>query len=324
MCTAVTFRQNEKMYFGRTLDYEMSFGEEVVITPRCYPFSFTGGEEAKCHYAIIGMAHVEENYPLYYEAMNEKGLCAAGLNFVGNAYYCEREGKKSVAQYEFLQYILSKYSSVSEVKEALSDISITGIPFSEKLPGAMLHWLIADEKETICVESVKEGVKVYDNAVGVLTNNPPFEFQMSALNNFRHISASSCENTFAKDLSLKEYSRGMGALGLPGDLSSQSRFVRAAFTSLNSICGAGEEQSAVQVFHIMETVSQTRGCCRLENGECELTIYTSCMSPASGVYYYTTYDCPRICAIDLKKEQLDLEELLRFEIVKDAQILRVN
>ena len=86
MCTAITY-QTKQLYFGRTLDYECSYGEQVTITPRNYPFDSRHAGPLHAHYAIIGMAHVAQDYPLYYDAMNEKGLCMAGLNFVGNAAY---------------------------------------------------------------------------------------------------------------------------------------------------------------------------------------------------------------------------------------------
>ena len=88
MCTAATY-QTKDFYFGRTLDYEFSYGEEIVITPRNYEFNFRHMGQAEEHYAIIGMAHVAGDYPLYYDAINEKGIGMAGLNFVGNAVYAE-------------------------------------------------------------------------------------------------------------------------------------------------------------------------------------------------------------------------------------------
>lgn len=102
MCTAVTY-QTKDFYFGRTLDYELSYGEEIVITPRNYVFHFRDMGAIRKHYAMIGTAHVQNQYPLYYDAVNEKGLGMAGLNFVGNAHYGERvQGKDNVATFEFI------------------------------------------------------------------------------------------------------------------------------------------------------------------------------------------------------------------------------
>lgn len=324
MCTAATYKTKD-FYFGRTLDYEFSYGDEVTITPRNYPFSFRSESVIKSHYAMIGMAFVAESYPLYYDAVNEKGLGMAGLNFVGNAYYREAEqGKDNVAQFEFIPWILSQCATVKEAKKLLEKINLTNVPFSKELPLAQLHWIIADRDEAITVESVKEGIRVYPNPVGVLTNNPPFDEQMFQLNNYMHLSPKSPENHFSDRLSLSVYSRGMGALGLPGDLSSQSRFVRVAFTKMNSVSGDSEPESVSQFFHILGSVDQQRGCCDVGDGKFEITLYTSCCNADKGIYYYTTYNNHQITAVNMHKEHLDGTDLVRYPLIQDEQIKMQN
>lgn len=324
MCTAVTYKTKD-FYFGRTLDYEFSYGDEITVTPRRYPFRFLEKGVWDRHYAMIGMACVAEEYPLYYEAVNEKGLGMAGLNFVGNAVYRKREeGKDNIAQFEFIPWILGQCASVKEARALLAKINITNIPFNNDLPLAQLHWILADREESVVIESVETGVKLYDNPVGVLTNNPPFDMQMAALRNYMALSVKQPKNTFAPGLTLEPYSRGMGAIGLPGDLSSQSRFVRAAFTKMNSVSGEGEKESVSQFFHILNSVDQQRGCCQLENGKCEYTIYTSCCNADKGIYYYTSYDNHQITGIDMHREDLDGTELVRFEVIKEEQIRMQN
>lgn len=320
MCTAATYKTND-FYFGRTLDYEFSYGDEITVTPRNYPFSFRSGISSDKHYAMVGMAHVADNFPLYYDAVNERGLCVAGLNFVGNAFYRDPlPDKQNVAQFELIPWLLSQCASVKEARGLLADINITNIPFSDKLPCAQLHWIIADKNEAITVESVKEGVNIYDNPVGVLTNNPPFAEQMFNLNNYMHLSASNPQNTFSDKLEMSCYSRGMGALGLPGDLSSQSRFVRAAFVKMNSLSGSGESESVSQFFHILGSVDQQRGCCHLGEGKYEITIYTSCCNADKGIYYYTTYDNHQISAVDMHRENLDGAALVRYKPITEENI----
>ncbi|MGN1269584.1 MAG: choloylglycine hydrolase [Clostridia bacterium] len=324
MCTAATYKTKD-FYFGRTLDYEFSYGDEVTITPRNYVFNFIKKGEIKTHYAIIGMAYIAEDYPLYYDAINEKGLGIAGLNFVGNADYKEEaKNKDNITQFEFIPWILSQCATVKEARELIEKINLLNIPFNDKLPLAQLHWIIADSKETITVEAVKEGVKIYENEVGVLTNNPTFDKQMFALNNYMYLSTKAPENKFAKSLNLEQYSRGMGAIGLPGDLSSQSRFIRVAFTKMNSISGEGEKESVSQFFHILNSVDQQRGCCDLGDGKYEITIYTSCCNTNKGIYYYTTYDNHQITAIDMNKENLDGNKLVRYPLIKEEQIKMQN
>ena len=324
MCTAACYKTND-FYFGRTLDYEFSYGDEVTVTPRNYSLKFRHSENLESHYAIIGMAFVADDYPLYYDAFNEKGLCMAGLNFVGNAVYGKPvDGKINIAQFEFIPWILGQCKSVDEAKALIEKMNITDTQYSDKLPTAQLHWIIADKNGAMTVESVKDGLKIYDNPVGVLTNNPPFNEQMFMLNNYMHLSPKSPENRFSDKLDLKTYSRGMGALGLPGDLSSQSRFVRVAFTKMNSFSGFSESESVSQFFHILGSVEQQRGCCEVGEGEYEITIYTSCCNADKGIYYYNTYDNHQITAVNMYNENLDGSDLVRFPLITGEQIRMQN
>ena len=322
MCTAATYKTND-FYMGRTLDYEFSYGDEITVTPRNYSFTLRHGGKLENHYAIIGMAHVAGNYPLYYDAINEKGLGIAGLNFVGNATYKPVDpssSKHQITQFELIPFILGTCASLKEAKEALKNMDLVDTPFSPQLPVGSLHWLIADETGSITVESVKEGLMIYDNPIGVLTNNPPFPQQMFQLNNYMHLSSKQPVNTFADDLTLTAYSRGMGALGLPGDLSSASRFARVAFTKMNSISGDSEAESISQFFHILGSVDQQRGCCEVELGKYEITLYTSCCNCDKGIYYYTTYENHQISAVDMHRENLDGTTLICYPVIQGEQI----
>lgn len=325
MCTAVTYKTKD-FYFGRTLDYEFSYGDEVTFTPRNYPLVFRHREMMPTHYAILGMACVMNDYPLYYDAFNEKGLAMAGLNFVGNASYASESipGRENVTQFEFIAWILGQCATVQEAREKLRRLNLTDTPFREDLPVAQIHWIIADREEAITVEAMKDGIHVHDNPVGVLANNPPFEQQMFNLNNYMYLSEESPRNSFCPDLNLHCYSRGMGAMGLPGDLSSQSRFVRAAFTKLHSRSEDTEQGSVSQFFHILGAVDQTRGCCKLDNGEYEITLYTSCCNTDKGIYYYTSYDNHQITAVDMRREDLDGNALRCYPLRKTGDILLQN
>lgn len=324
MCTAATYKTKD-FYFGRTLDYEFSYGEEIVVMPRNFPISFRHMGEMKHHYALIGMAHLAGNFPLFYDAINEKGLGMAGLNFVSNADYKPfAPGKDNVAPFEFIAWILSQCTSVKEARLLLDKINLVNTPFSDQLPLAQLHWIIADQEEAITVESVKEGLKVYDNPAGVMTNNPSFDQQMHNLSNFMNLSPKSPSNHFSGKLNLATYSRGMGALGLPGDLSSQSRFVRVAFVKLNSISGDSESESISQFFHILGSVDQQRGCCDVGEEKYEYTIYTSCCNASKGIYYYTTYENHQISGVDMHRENLDGDSLSRFPLILGEHINMQN
>ena len=320
MCTAATYKTRD-FYFGRTLDYEFSYGEELVVMPRNFPIGFRHMGEMKHHYAMVGMAHLAGDFPLFYDAINEKGVGMAGLNFVGNADYKPFvPGKDNVAPFEFIAWILSQCASVKEARLLLDKINLVNTPFSDQLPLAQLHWIIADQEEAVTVESVKEGLKIYDNPAGVMTNNPSFDQQMHNLSNYMNLSPKSPKNQFSDKLPLNTYSRGMGALGLPGDLSSQSRFVRVAFVKLNSVSGDSESESVSQFFHILGAVDQQKGCCDVGDEKYEYTIYTSCCNASKGIYYYTTYENHQINGVDMYRENLDGTALARYPLILGEHI----
>ena len=316
MCTAITYKTKHH-YFGRNLDLEYSYRESVTITPRNYLFKFRKMGEMKNHYAMIGTAMVEEDYPLYYDATNEKGLSMAGLLFAGNAVYQEvAEGKDNVSPFEFIPWVLGRCADLEEVRVLLDRMNPVAIDFSNKYPLTELHWMISDRKGSIVVEAVSEGLKVYENPAEVLTNNPSFDMQMFGLNKYMSLSVEPAINHFSDKLDLKNYSRGMGALGLPGDWTSPSRFVRAAFTRMNARSGNSEEESVSQFFHILGSVEHPRGCVHMGEGKYEITVYSSCCNTDEGIYYYKTYDNPNIIGIDMKKEDLEGSSLISYPMIK--------
>jgi len=323
MCTAMTF-QTKCHYFGRTLDYNISFGETVTITPRQYPFHFCCLPPAPEHYAMIGIAKIEQNYPLYFDATNEKGLSIAGLNFPKNAvYYPHRNGCRNITPYELIPYLLGQCASISDVRSLLTDVNLLDHPFSSQLPLTPLHWLIADHNEAVTFETTADGLQVYDNPIGILTNNPPFPIQLFTLNQYISLSSEPPVNRFGGNYPLNAYSYGMGALGLPGDYSSNSRFVRAAFAKLNSVSGDSENESVQQFYHILKSVSIPQGCVRMDESY-EITQYTSCCNTDYGIYYYTTYNNCRITAIKLKQELLNGNTLLSYPLCTESQIFEQN
>lgn len=316
MCTAINFKGYDSYYFGRNLDLETSYGERVVITPRNYKINMRTLPSIESHYAIIGMAAVVDDYPLYYEGTNEKGVSIAGLNFPGNADYKEMlEDKNNVAPFELILYILSLCSDLSQVKEKLKNINIVKIDFSPGLPLSPLHWIISHGEKSITVECVKEGLKVYDNDFGVLTNNPSFDYHAMNINNYMSLHEGKSENKISKNLKFDNYSLGLGALGLPGDYSSASRFVRAVYIKEKSPLCQSEKESVNQFFHILLGVSMPKGCLLAKNGESEYTRYSCCCNIKEGVYYYNTYDNLAIRSVDMHSINLDGNKLWKSQLI---------
>ena len=320
MCTAISLLTKDH-YFGRNLDLEYSYIETVAITPRNYPLVFRKKESFNAHYAMIGIAYVHNGYPLYYDATNEMGLSMAGLNFPGNAdYKPEAPEKDNITPFEFIPWILGQCATVKEARTLLERVNLLDENYSEDLPLSPLHWIISDRERSLTVESVKDGLKIYENPVGVLTNNPTFDMQLFHLSNYMNLSTQKPENCFSDKVKLERYSNGMGALGMPGDWSSQSRFVKATFTKLNSVCVDSESESVSQFFHILGCVEHQRGCVDMGNNLYEITLYSSCCNTDKGIYYYRTYENSQITAVQMFREDLDGDKVITYPLIKEQQI----
>lgn len=323
MCTAINLVTKDH-YFGRNLDLEYHYEENVVVIPRRFPFPFRRMPDISEHAAFIGMATMAGGYPLLYDATNEYGVSMAGLNFPSSAVYRPFQADMdNVTPFEFIPYVLSQCQNMAQVRALLPRVNLLDENFSGQMPLSPLHWMIIWRDESLVAEPCADGLRVYDNPVGVMTNNPSFDMHLWNLNNYMALSPEQPENRLAPGLPLKHFSNGMGALGLPGDLSSASRFVRAAYTKLHSQCGPSEEESVSQFFHILGTVAHTRGSV-MAHGRPEITVYSSCCNTDAGIYYYTTYDNSRITAVHMHREDLDAAAPIVYPLITRPDIYTQN
>ncbi len=325
MCTSIAMF-HAGGYFGRNLDLEYSFGEQVAVTPRRFPLRFRRQPDMAAHYAMVGMANVAQGQPLYAEAMNEMGLYMAGLYFPGNAWYdpAVPEGFDAVAPYELIPWVLGSCKDLAEVRVRLARFRPLGIPFSEGLPLAPLHWHIADRCGAMVLEATKDGVFLYEDPVGVLTNNPPFPFHQMNLNQYQGLDVHQVQNRLAPDMPLHPFGQGMGAIGLPGDASPASRYVRAAFHKLNSPEAASELPQVSEFFHLLDTVAMVRGSVVTPEGRYDITTYACCISAVTRTFYYKTYGNSRIRAVRLDGAPLDTEILSLFPLCEAPDIQYQN
>lgn len=324
MCTALTYQTND-FYFGRNLDLHLSYNETVTVTPRSFPFQFRCGKKLDRHYAMIGVATIADGYPLYFDATNEKGLSLAGLNFPGNAvYYSHDDAMDNIAPFELIPWILGQCATVAEAGQLIRQLNLWNTPFNAQFPLSPLHWILADKQQCLVLEPMSDGLKIHENPIGILTNNPPFDYHMYHLTDYMNVTVRSPQNRFSNKISLKPYSLGMGGIGLPGDLSSASRFVKAAFTKLNSLCGESEADSVGQFFHILGSVAQQKGLTAVGDNDFEYTVYSSCCNTNKGLFYYTTYENSQISCVDMWKEDLDDPALVSYPLIRIQQIHRQN
>ena len=319
MCTAI-YEGGTFPLFGRTLDLECSYGESVVLTPRGF-LPLRHLPTARTSLTILGTARIQDGFPLYYDAVNEAGLAIAGLNFPGNAvYHAPRRDTHNVASFELIPWLLASYHCLAEAVQALENTTVVSDSFSAQFTATPLHWMIADRTGAVTVESTVEGLRIYDNPFGVLTNNPPFPYQTAHLTHFLHLDSTPPTNHLCPTLPLAPYSRGMGAMGLPGDYSSASRFVRALFAKSHTVHGKTEQEELSRFFHLMDTVSVPLGCVRTETGKPVSTVYTSCADLRGATYSVTTYHNRRIRSFPLPKHRDIGTDLISFSMDTDEDI----
>lgn len=314
MCTAMNMTGVHHV-FGRTLDIERAYGEQVAITPvgRSLRFLYEGVMES--HAALLGVAHVCDGVALYYDAINDAGLGMAALRFPRSAvYHKPKKGACNLASFEVIPYVLGRARTLRDAEEILRRVNVTDAAFSADLPPTPLHWIVADRKEALVLESVAEGVRVYRNPLGVLTNEPPFPHHLSNVAHAAALSPFPAENHLAPRAFFESPENGTGALGLPGDFSSPSRFLRAVFATANATCGASEREEVGRFFQAASTVNVPEGLVRNAAGECVKTMYTACGCTDTLTYYTATYERRATRAISMRGVPRGERELLLFEL----------
>lgn len=326
MCTGLSLKNGNHHFFGRNLDLEIDYPVDVVIAPRNKKIPMRHTDDLDTHYAMFGVGLIQDDYPLYFDAANEKGLGMAGLAFWTSCYYKPvEEGKNNIASFEIIPYILGKCATVAEAKEVLKDMNITNEGFSPVMAPSALHWIISDSTSSIVVEQTKErGLMVYDDPYDVLANEPEFPFHRANLGFYCNVS-NKIENfdstRFAPDFpGFVKMGAGMGTAGLPGGVDSISRFVKIAFGRLNSRCADTVQANVSQFFRLLESVVQCDGSDQVKEGEFEITQYTSCYDMDNEVLYYTTYNNQSLNAVDMKKEDFDGAALKKIDFDREFQV----
>lgn len=294
MCTAIRFTDDEgRMYFGRNLDWVRGYGERVIASPSTavVPAAFARSGDRPVGRDVIGMGFVFEGFPLYFDCGNDAGLAVAGLNFPQSARYADScvDGSINVAAYEFPFWVARNFSSVDEIRRALPDVNIVGVPLSPQLPVANLHWLIGDAVGSIVVECMDDGVHVWDNDVDVLSNEPDYGWNRINLRNYLTLENGDPSSAAWGDEILSPFGSGMGMHGIPGDFSGPSRFVKAAFVNTHYPVQTGEGENVARLYRTLATVAVPEGCVKTASGAYEKTLYTSCFSSSSMTYYHASY-----------------------------------
>ncbi|MDN0070171.1 choloylglycine hydrolase [Collinsella ihumii] len=304
MCTGIRFADPAgTMYFGRNLDWTTSYGERVVVTPPAakVPAAFERAGDPERGHAVIGMGIIVEGIPLYFDCGNDAGLAVAGLNFPQSARYAAEPAPTgvNVAAYEFPFWVARNFATLDEVRAALENVTVVARAVNDELPVANLHWIIGDETGSIAVECLEDGMRVWEDDVDVLTNEPTFCWHRQNLRNYISLTEDEPAHVTWDKAELIPFGSGPGMQGIPGDYSGPARFVKAAFVNGHYPEQASEADNVTRLFRTLGSVAVPDGCARMADGSYEKTLYTSGFSSARCTYYHASYDDPQIRAYPL-------------------------
>ncbi len=328
MCTALTLKTTDEKYlFGRNMDLEYNFNQRIIFIPRNYKVENKETNTVNINkYAILGMGTIFNNYPTFSDVMNEKGLACAGLNFPNYASYPKKEesNKLNIHVYNILLWLVSNYDSIKNLRKDLENLLLVDIPISKNVPSATLHFIVTDKTgETIVLEQTKEGMKIHENNVGVLTNSPTFDYHMMNLSNYTNLGYEHSETITLSNNEIIPHGQGNSLLGIPGDVTPASRFVRTVVLK-DATLKNSKNINIPQFFHILNGVSMVDGSVITKQGLNDITQYTSCMNLNDGIYYYNTYQNYTIMSIDMHKEDLDGKEIKEYKYNNEFTVKEEN
>jgi choloylglycine hydrolase len=320
MCTGVRLiAQNGAVIYGRTLEFGKSTESNINIIPRNYSFTGTGpsgkqdGLQWKSRYALVGANALGVIGAI--DGVNEKGLAGGLFYFPGYAEFQEvslDETKNSIASWEILTWILTSFATVAQVRAALPTIKVNKAVLSQWGTQVPVHVIVHDAAgNSLVIEYIKGELVMYDNPLGVITNSPSFDWHITNLKNYVHISAFNAEKNNLGPLELTPFGQGSGMLGLPGDFTPPARFVRAAFLSQLTLTPKTEDDARKLLFHILDFFDIPLGIVR-EKGErelvCECTQWTTGADLTHKKYYWHTYNNRNLQIVDLMRADLDADK----------------
>lgn len=312
-CTGIIIKtKNGATITARTLEFGFDLQSNILVVPSGNEIKFLSstkdkvGYKMKSKYGFVGMNALGKNVVI--DGVNEAGLYFGGFYFSGFAVYDEltpNNQSRAISSEEMGNYILGSFSTVDEVKKGLKNITVVGTIFAEIGGEAPLHYAVTDKSgKSIVIEYSKDGLKVFDNTVNTITNNPSYDWHLTNLRNYVNLSPDNVTGFALNGQNYTPLSEGSGMIGLPGDTSSVSRFVRAcAFVNTAQPC-KDEEEGIFRAFHILNNFDIPIGLVKQKHNDtaiAEYTVWTSAVDTKNSVYYFRTYENQSMKKVDLKE-----------------------
>lgn len=327
MCTSLTLTTtNQINTLARTMDFAFLLEPELVFIPRNYPLvSDVDATARSVKYAMMGIGRNLGTY-IFADGLNEAGLACASLYFPGYAKYSDAviPDQTNLAPHEVVGWLLTNFSTIIEVKEAIARLNIISVPIKLLNILTPLHWIVTDKTgNTIVIEPMKDGIVIHDNPLGVMTNSPDLNWHLTNVRNYIGVTPNKTGTIQLNGMTFSPFGGGSGTIGLPGDYTPPSRFIRAIFgrESINPL--ENEDECIKAAFHILSSVDIPKGSVITDEG-IDYTQYTACMVCNTGTYYITTYDNNQIIRACLFNEDFEAKEPKVWDILVKQQYNQLN
>lgn len=319
-CTGLKLKaKDDSAVHGRTLEFGIIVDSSVEVVPRGYSFKATtplgDGMSYTSKYASVGVSCFDS--PDLMDGMNEKGLSIGTFYFPGYAGYTpttKENLNKSLSPIDFPNWILSQFASLDEVKQGIKNVVIapTIVP-SWGPEAAPFHYIVYDKSgKSITIEPINGSLEVRDNPIGTFTNSPNIDWHLTNLRNFINLTPINVKPLIVNGYELAPFGQGSGMVGLPGDFTPPSRFVRASIYSITAIPSDNADQAVFQLFHILNQFDIPVGAARsVHDGVTysDFTQATVVRNPNNLKYYFRTYDDQTIRMADLNSFDLNAKEI---------------
>lgn len=336
-CTGIQLQTEDGTFVsGRTLEFGISFDISIIVVPRNYEFagqtSLGAGKKWKAKYASVGVMLADNEVIL--DGINEKGLSVGSFYFPGFAGYSVTKPENqaiSMSSSDITQWIVSQFATVDEVRAAIENGEVAISPvLTPGFPPQVqpFHFIVYDKGgKSLVIEPLDGKLVLHDNPLGTMANSPTFDWHMTNLRNYVALNPNNVPPVSIFGETFKQLGQGSGMLGLPGDFTPPSRFVRAAVFSATAIPEKNAEKGIQQVFHILNNFDIPVGVAReVHDGviHSDYTMLTVARDSKNNRFYYNTYDDQTIRMVDLSKFDPDASMIKKISAKSEQSIIDVT
>jgi len=310
-CTGIIIKtKNGVTIPARTMEFGFDIKSKLLIIPKGSDITFLSfvdgkdGYKMKAKYGFAGMNAVEKN--IVVDGVNEAGLYLGCFYFSGDAQYeklTSSNQSSAVSSEELGNYVLGSFATIDEVIEGLKKITVVG-SFIDVIQGeAPFHYAVTDATgRSVVIEYTKEGLQVHENTVNAVCNNPTYDWHLTNLRNYVNLTPNNRQGFNVNNEKIKGMGQGTGMLGMPGDYTSPSRFIRAAAFANTALPSANEEEGIFRAFHTLNAFDIPKGAIRdsaTKDAHTDYTVWTSAVDTRNKMYYYKTYKNQAVKKLDL-------------------------